>query len=82
MKRHGPLWTVRDPVCGMMLSKRGVVAHRKYKGKTYYFCAKVCCDMFELHPERYLRRRRGSRTAGHCRTHQHQQHDIVRVRHA
>lgn len=82
MRRHGPLWSVRDPVCGMILEKRTAVAESRYKGKNYYFCAKVCFDMFEIHPERYFRRRRSSRPSGHCRTHQHQQHGIVRVQSA
>jgi YHS domain-containing protein len=54
---------VKDPVCGMAVSKQAAVTTYKYGGKTYYFCADCCRDNFAADPERYVgaRRRRGRR---------------------
>ncbi len=46
----------KDPVCGMVLSPKAAVAQATYHGKTYYFCADLCCEKFEADPEKYLRR--------------------------
>ena len=69
MIRYRDQSTVKDRVCGKVLSKREVVAYRYYNGKIYYFCAQHCCDMFELHPEHYLRRRRSWFKGSRFRTH-------------
>ena len=46
-----------DPVCGMTVKKTDKAAIRKmYKGRTYYFCAQGCRDVFDTDPEKYLGR--------------------------
>jgi len=45
----------KDPVCGMNVDESKAAAIFLYKGKTYYFCAKVCKESFDKDPEKYLR---------------------------
>ena len=54
MKRGHPEHTYTDPVCGMELSHTTAVEEAHYKGRIYYFCAKVCREEFEADPERYI----------------------------
>jgi len=58
MKKDTPVPTRKDPVCGMRLSQRTAAFELQHAGKTYYFCAAVCRDAFEVNPEKYLSRRR------------------------
>lgn len=43
----------KDPVCNMMVEEKNAAATSVYKGKTYYFCAKVCKEEFDKNPEKY-----------------------------
>ena len=45
----------KDPVCKMMVEERLAAATYDYKGKKYYFCAKICKEKFEKDPEKYLK---------------------------
>ncbi|MBD0324481.1 MAG: HAD-IC family P-type ATPase, partial [Aldersonia sp.] len=47
--------TFIDPVCGMTVDPASAAGQTKYKGRTYYFCAKSCQTKFEADPERFLR---------------------------
>jgi Cu+-exporting ATPase len=48
----------KDPVCGMNVEESKAAAISLYKGKTYYFCAKVCKEAFDKDPEKYLQNTR------------------------
>ena len=78
MKRRMPVLGVKDPVCGMVLSKRAAVVRLDHNGKTYHFCASACRDKFAADPGKYLDKRRRWRRLSHTNTHQHQQQDVVR----
>ena len=43
----------KDPVCGMEVDEATAPAKTDYRGKTYYFCAPGCKDIFEKEPEKY-----------------------------
>ena len=45
-----------DPVCKMTVKEEKAAAKTEYKGKAYYFCAKVCKERFEKEPEKYIQR--------------------------
>ena len=55
MKPQSNERTYKDPVCGMEVSRLTAIEELGYKGKTYYFCAKVCREAFETEPEKYIR---------------------------
>ncbi len=42
-----------DPVCGMRVDPKQAAATTEYRGKTYYFCAPGCKEVFEKEPEKY-----------------------------
>lgn len=44
----------KDPVCNMNVDEKKAAATSEYKGKTYFFCAKVCKERFDREPEKYL----------------------------
>jgi Cu+-exporting ATPase len=44
----------KDPVCNMNVDEKKAAATSVYKGKTYYFCAKVCKEKFDKGPEKYI----------------------------
>ncbi len=46
---------VKDPVCNMDIDEKKAAAISNYKGKTYYFCSKVCKEKFDKEPEKYLK---------------------------
>ncbi|NWF76710.1 MAG: YHS domain-containing protein [Nitrospirae bacterium] len=46
----------KDPVCNMDVDEKKAAAISEYKGKIYYFCAKICKEKFEKEPERYLKK--------------------------
>ena len=54
MKHDHKEETYKDPVCGMEVSRISAIAESQYHGKTYYFCAGVCKEAFEVDPERYI----------------------------
>jgi len=43
-----------DPVCKMDVDPKTAEAQSDYQGKTYYFCAPGCKEVFEENPEKYL----------------------------
>jgi Cu+-exporting ATPase len=43
-----------DPVCGMKIKKKEAAATSEYKGKTIYFCNKMCKKEFDEDPEKYI----------------------------
>jgi YHS domain-containing protein len=43
-----------DPVCGMWLEPREVVATYVYLGQTYGFCCAECCELFRHTPDACL----------------------------
>jgi YHS domain-containing protein len=45
----------KDVVCGMQVDPAKAAAISEYKGKTYYFCAKVCKTKFDANPDRYVK---------------------------
>jgi len=46
--------TLKDPVCGMLVSRLTAVADAAFGRRTYYFCARECRDAFVADPDRYL----------------------------
>ncbi len=52
-----------DPVCKMNVDPKTAKDQTDYQGKTYYFCAPKCKQVFEQDPERYL----GTTPIGGCR---------------
>jgi YHS domain-containing protein len=44
-----------DLFCGMEVEPETAAAQYEYNGKTYYFCDRVCKQMFMLNPEKYIR---------------------------
>lgn len=45
---------VRDPVCGMMISREGADARAGNGQREFFFCSNQCADAFEAAPERYV----------------------------
>lgn len=45
----------RDVVCGMDVQPAKAAGTSEYKGKTYYFCAKVCKTKFDANPQQYVK---------------------------
>lgn len=45
----------QDPVCKMNVDENRAAATSTHKGKTYYFCAKVCKERFDREPEKYVK---------------------------
>ncbi|MCS6953580.1 MAG: YHS domain-containing protein [Bryobacterales bacterium] len=45
----------RDPVCGMPVDEEKAAATSEHKGKTYYFCHKLCKEKFDQEPEKYVK---------------------------
>jgi YHS domain-containing protein len=58
MKRPNTQRCFKDPVCGMVISRMTAIEEFVYQGKSYYFCAGICKDVFEAEPERYISRHR------------------------
>lgn len=58
MKHQENERTVKDPVCGMEVSRLTVIAETDYQGKTYCFCSEGCRDTFEADPGNYLKSHR------------------------
>lgn len=47
---------VKDVVCGMVKPKEDMPFNSVFKGKTYYFCAKIDKDMFDAHPDKWAKK--------------------------
>jgi YHS domain-containing protein len=47
----------KDLVCGMEVDPRSPdTLTTQYKGKTYYFCSKLCKKSFDASPEEYIQK--------------------------
>lgn len=46
---------VKDPVCEMEKLASQMKASSIYKRRTYYFCSQMDKDMFDAHPENWLK---------------------------
>lgn len=55
MERQSDERTFKDPVCGMEVSRVTAIAEFVYQGKTFYFCAGTCREVFEAEPEKYIK---------------------------
>jgi Cu+-exporting ATPase len=53
--REQSMSTVKDPVCGMQIDPKTVVANVEHRGKTYYFCSHDCHRKFIAEPQKYAR---------------------------
>ncbi len=49
-----PPKVLKDPVCGMTVTKESAKATSSYQGTTYFFCNPKCKTKFDLSPEQYL----------------------------
>lgn len=58
MKKKRKELNYRDPVCGMLLSKKTAATTVEYRRRMYLFCAEICRDKFEESPDDYAGRRR------------------------
>ena len=47
---------VRDVVCGMTKPKEKMKFKSVYKSDTYYFCSKMDKEIFDAHPENWLKK--------------------------
>jgi P-type Cu+ transporter len=45
----------KDVVCGMQVDPGKAAATSEYKGKTHYFCAKICKAKFDANPAQYVK---------------------------
>lgn len=54
MKHQPDERTLKDPVCGMLVSRMTAVADAQFERKTYYFCAPECREAFLADPGKYL----------------------------
>ena len=54
MKNHIVEHVIKDPVCGMEISRKSAREEFVYQGKTYYFCAEICRKAFQDEPEKYI----------------------------
>ncbi len=58
MRHQSKEHPVKDPVCGMDLSRMSAVEEATYQGKTYYFCAQTCREAFDAEPKKYVHHHR------------------------
>jgi Cu+-exporting ATPase len=52
--KGGPPDMAKDPVCGMQVDEQKAAAMATHEGRTYYFCAVRCQQVFERDPAKYL----------------------------
>ena len=45
---------VKDPVCGMKVSKKTAPATSQHMDKTFYFCSGTCKEKFDQDPLKYI----------------------------
>ncbi len=46
--------TVRDPVCGMIVSPASARFMRRFRDRPFYFCSESCEKRFDAEPDKYL----------------------------
>ena len=56
---------VKDPVCGMQISKDQAAGKSEYEGKSYYFCSAHCKDAFNKQPAEYVKEGDGGQETHH-----------------
>jgi YHS domain-containing protein len=61
MKHEPDKHSFKDPVCGMEVSHSTAADQFEHGGRTYYFCARICREAFEMEPEKYMPERRQHR---------------------
>lgn len=49
---------LRDPICGMEVSKDSAAGELEHGGRTYYFCSARCREKFRAAPAKYAARDR------------------------
>lgn len=70
MKHQHSVKKIRDPVCGMEVSRLSAVADFEYQDKTYFFCSGNCREAFKAEPDKYLRLHRQHGVKPHVRRQQ------------
>ena len=50
---------VLDVVCGMEIDEKKTQWKSEFKGKTYYFCGRMCKLEFDENPEKYISEAKG-----------------------
>lgn len=55
MKEYGKevIKMAKDPGCGMEVDEKTATAKSEHMGKTYYFCAPACKQVFDENPAKY-----------------------------
>ncbi len=53
--QEGGIVMARDPVCGMEVNEKTAQWKSEYKGKTYYFCAERCKQVFDKKPDSFVK---------------------------
>ena len=46
---------VKDPVCGMKVTKETATLTSQHVNKTFYFCSSTCKDKFDQDPMEYMK---------------------------
>ncbi len=54
---------VLDPVCGMKVDPKTATLQSQHGGKTHYFCAPACKELFDREPQKYAA---GAGKGCHC----------------
>ncbi len=52
----------QDPVCGMDIEPSKSVGKSEYRGKTYFFCSRLCKEKFDKNTEQYVGKTAAGRT--------------------
>ncbi|TAL90281.1 MAG: YHS domain-containing protein [Rhodanobacter sp.] len=58
MKNHIVEHVIKDPVCGMEISRKSACEEFTYLDKTYYFCSETCLTTFQDEPGKYINQHR------------------------
>lgn len=61
MRQSNSNHSIKDPVCGTVVSKDIAPAMYRYNGKILYFCSVSCYDKFSKKPRHFLGKRRHRR---------------------
>ncbi len=55
MNHNNHSHNIKDPVCGMSIDSNMAENDFIWRGKTYFFCADHCREVFEKSPDKYLK---------------------------
>ena len=58
------LTEMKDPVCGMTVTKDTAAGEAEHEGTTHYFCSSDCRQQFEAEPEKYAHGKSAGGNAG------------------